>query len=429
MYGNTTPKEVSKKDSRNRSNTSAGRTVTPQPLPLDESDDDSTNSVVEEEVPSDDEEIPREDLIDRIKILQVAVKKSRTQIQELKRQLTEMTESADRKASEMLVRAQVQYFNKDERMFRRINALVHDKIFSYKKFITSQRDLDEFTDNNSLGSVIMTLLKVEKPDRLPFWNAYKEIVADAIANRRTTITNDLKKVVMSKYSTTYNMLSDTVSLSHYNLFCLFLSGIKADNKALNDQGKEVPSHKQLPTLEDILKLRQAPQRNNNTAFTFMVEHLAGTVIGQRKWKTTRCYAPLNKHMSVSDEAFMLLVLENQYDLWVNSDTASVGRGQYTKNGPNKKFCGWTNEGMRRFNQLLDEVRANRLKQYSKEVEDATFKTLAERYKTTMGMGRKNSRKRRRHVTDDSDQEDNQGVSNSIIPEDELFRLAQEMEEV
>jgi hypothetical protein len=49
---------------------------------------------------------------------------------------------------------------------------------------------------------------------------------------------------------------------------------------------------ELPTLEEILKLRQSPRNNNNTAFTFLVENLAGAVIGQRKWKTTRCYAPL-----------------------------------------------------------------------------------------------------------------------------------------
>ena len=98
--------------------------------------------------------------------------------------------------------------------------------------------------------------------------------------------------------------------------------------------------------------------DNNTTFTFIVEHLAGAVIGQRKWKTTRCYAPLTKHMSISDEAFMLLVLENQYELWINSDTTKVGQGKYTENGPNKKFCGWTNEGMRRFNKLLKEVRTN-----------------------------------------------------------------------
>jgi hypothetical protein len=41
--------------------------------------------------------------------------------------------------------------------------------------------------------VIMNILKVEKPDRLPLWNVYKEIATDALANRWMTITNDLKK--------------------------------------------------------------------------------------------------------------------------------------------------------------------------------------------------------------------------------------------
>jgi hypothetical protein len=58
--------------------------------------------------------------------------------------------------------------------------------------------LDDFIPIYSLGNIIMTFLKIENPDKLPFWHCYKEIVADAIANRRTTITNDLKKIVMSK---------------------------------------------------------------------------------------------------------------------------------------------------------------------------------------------------------------------------------------
>jgi hypothetical protein len=82
---------------------------------------------------------------------------------------------------------------------------------------------------------------------------------------------------------------------------------------------------ELPPLEDILKLRQSPRNNNNTAFTFFVEYMAGAVIGQCRWKTTRCYAQLSKHMAMLDEAFMLLlVLENQYELWINSDSNKVG---------------------------------------------------------------------------------------------------------
>jgi hypothetical protein len=209
-----------------------------------------------------------------------------------------------------------------------------------------------------------------------------------------------------------------------------MSGIRAENKSISDKGGEVPTHNRLPTLQEILKIRQAPRSNNNTTFTFIVEHLAGAVIGQRKWKTTRCYAPLTKHMSVSDEAFMLLVLENQYELWMNSETTKVGRGKYTENGPNKKFCGWTNEGMRRFNELIEEVRTNRNKPYSKDVEEATFKTLAERYKALLAGSRKNSRKRHRHGSElGHGGEDEDDDDNPIIPEDELILLASIIEGV
>jgi hypothetical protein len=46
--------------------------------------------------------------------------------------------------------------------------------------------------------LVMTMLKIDKPDQLPWWNVYKDSVADAISNQWTTVTNDLKKVVMSK---------------------------------------------------------------------------------------------------------------------------------------------------------------------------------------------------------------------------------------
>jgi hypothetical protein len=129
-------------------------------------------------------------------------------------------------------------------------------------------------------------------------------------------------------------------------------------------------------------------------------------------------------MSVSDEAFMLLVLENQYELWMDAESTRVGRGRYTNNVPNKKYCGWSNKGMRRFNILLAKVRNNQNKQYSKEVEDATTRTLAERYQTLMAVRGRNSHKRWRHHVPDSDDEANQEEDDdSIYAEDELILLA------
>ena len=174
------------------------------PLTITQGDDGSEVDSIMQEIQNDDGALLDQDnLVDRIHALQIIVKKMMKRNNELRREVGELRESAESAAqetSDILARAQEQNYERDARTYRKINALVLTKIFSLKKFIISQRDLDDFTGNSSLGMVIMNILKVETPDRLPFWNTYKEIVVDAIANRRTTITNDLKKIVMSKYS-------------------------------------------------------------------------------------------------------------------------------------------------------------------------------------------------------------------------------------
>jgi hypothetical protein len=172
------------------------------------------------DIESEDESITRERIIYWYRELQVNVRNMEKENEELRREVGELRERAACETIEMLGRAQVQYYERDERMYRRINALVLDKIFPFKKFIISQRDPDDFTGNTSLGMVVMNMLKVEMLDQLPFWNVYKEIVADAIANRQTTITNNLKKVVMSKYSkkiTVYGLLWDKIFLTTFYL--------------------------------------------------------------------------------------------------------------------------------------------------------------------------------------------------------------------
>ena len=125
-------------------------------------------------------------------------------------------------------------------------------------------------------------------------------------------------------------------------------------------------------------------------------------------------------MTVSDEAFMLLVLENNCGKWLEADGTKVGRGKYTENAANKKFCGWRNEGMCRFNELNKFLTENRKKQYCKPVEEEIVKTFAETYKSLLGVNRKNSRAKRRHET--MQEEDNYDDDSSVLPQDELHLL-------
>ena len=99
--------------------------------------------------------------------------------------------------AEMLSRTQKQ-MERDQRTFKKVYALVMEQVFPYKKFIKNQQDLDDITNTTSLGKLVMDKMKIDQAERFPFWNAYKEIVADAIANRRTIVSNELKKIVMSK---------------------------------------------------------------------------------------------------------------------------------------------------------------------------------------------------------------------------------------
>jgi hypothetical protein len=143
--------------------------------------------------------------------------------------------------------------------------------------------------------------------------------------------------------------------------------------------------------------RRGNDGTNNRAFTFIVEHLAGVVIGHRCWKLNRCYTPLSEAMTISDEAFMLLVLENNCELWKDAVSNSVGCGKYTENARNRKFCGWSDEGIKRFNKLIKEVRVNWVQQYKVMVEKEVCQTLAKCYRKMLGVKHKNSHKCCHHM--------------------------------
>ena len=101
-----------------------------------------------QDVRSDEENLDQDELVDRIHALQVIVKKMMKRNDELRMEVGELRESAESAAletSDILARAQEQNYQRDARTYRKINALVLEKIFSFKKFVISQRDLDDFT--------------------------------------------------------------------------------------------------------------------------------------------------------------------------------------------------------------------------------------------------------------------------------------------
>jgi mRNA-degrading endonuclease HigB of HigAB toxin-antitoxin module len=145
----------------------------------------------------DDVEFSNEELVKWIRMLQEEVRHLDNMNEVMKKEVNELKVRVETASTDIIGRSQ-KSVEVDGHTYRTINTFVVNKVFLLKKFVSSQQELDDFTSDNSLGKIVMDKMRVEIPDRMPYWSAYKEIVADAIANRRTTITNDMKKVFMSK---------------------------------------------------------------------------------------------------------------------------------------------------------------------------------------------------------------------------------------
>jgi hypothetical protein len=109
---------------------------------------------------------------------------------------------------------------------------------------------------------------------------------------------------------------------------------------------------------------------DSDAFKFFCNHFLQNVIGKIEWRTNKAVKKITDVATPSDEAFALLLLENSEDRWRdmhvkrNLKTSDVpakytNAGNKTKKGHSCKFKGWNNNGIKRFNQLLDVVIANR----------------------------------------------------------------------
>jgi hypothetical protein len=109
----------------------------------------------------------------------------------------------------------------------------------------------------------------------------------------------------------------------------------------------------MPAMEDVLAMRL----NTNGAYSIFCENVVSQVVGKTSWKSKGHSVLMSNIATVSDEAFAVILLENSYELWKDmaghgDDYVSKVETRYTKNGAGtKKYQGWVDEGLRRFNDL------------------------------------------------------------------------------
>jgi len=133
----------------------------------------------------------------------------------------------------------------------------------------------------------------------------------------------------------------------------------------------------------------------------------------KKCGTSTSVAHVSTKYTPSGKAYLYVILENSYELWISVEGSRVGTGNLTKDGTNKKYCGWTVEGIKKYNHYMDKVKSNREAVGAKDVEEAVVNTLKQRYewetrRNTIAV-RRRRRKRRHHILLDGNDSEGEGL--------------------
>ena len=123
-----------------------------------------------------------------------------------------------------------------------------------------------------------------------------------------------------------------------------------------------------PRPDEVAKLLS--QENYDT-YSWFCLHFLKSVVGYDKWEKNFTKVKLSDFVMPSDEAFALLVYENNHDRWLDMyerqdyKTSEV-ENKWTNSGNNrnsgghvKRFNGWSVEAYKRFNDLSTSIKKNR----------------------------------------------------------------------
>ena len=140
----------------------------------------------------------------------------------------------------------------------------------------------------------------------------------------------------------------------------------------------------MPVTPDTLKERY--EENNYPVYKDFVSFFVSGVVGVRKFDRNKCHVKYNKYVTISDEAFTVLTLENNWERWssmadaddwkesdVPSKWTTSKEKRKAKSKPAcdenssvdndcpqaKRYRGWSAQGIARYNQLFEEVKKER----------------------------------------------------------------------
>ena len=229
----------------------------------------------------------------------------------------------------------------------RIQMYVKAHIFRKVKFVQNEK---------MLMDVMVAVEKTEKfrdqRSREAFKSVYKGVVMEAI-----------------------NVRQSACDQAGYKIVCQYLSSHVFDDGCGNES--LIPDDLQFFSLDTICKLRQATTADEVNAFKWFFGEFVECVSGKRVWSRHKYHDLISEAVNwdtgvqivtVSDEAFALLLLDNYIEKWKVKFVAKLqGKGlekridgKYTAaTRGNFVFGGWSRAGQKKFNYYVNKVKEDR----------------------------------------------------------------------
>jgi hypothetical protein len=138
---------------------------------------------------------------------------------------------------------------------------------------------------------------------------------------------------------------------------------------------EAYDKEELPDMTELLLLCQGCEAE----WFWFDNNVIECVSGKRAWGKEKSMKVLTESITASDEAFALLLLINNWDKWLAEEEKPPRKKDPMYTGStkgNKKFQGWSDLGIAKYNELLEKVEHDRDSMQGKEIEKAFLQAKA-----------------------------------------------------
>jgi hypothetical protein len=268
-----------------------------------------------------------------------------------------------------------QHPDRKQHVCDRIQLYVKTHLFRKVKFIK---------DENMLMELMAVVEQTEKfrdqRSRDAFKSIYKGVVMEAINIRRSACDQAGGRIVEQYLSSNLATMTD--------------GGCNNGSAPLNIENLSFFN------LEKFCKLRRAHSEDEVKAFNWFFGEFMDCVSGKRVWSRHKYHALISEAVNrdtgvqiitVSDEAFGLLLLENYMEKWKRRFVAKANGvvlekkldGKYTASTKgNFVFGGWSKAGQKQFNFYVNMVKADRAGAGARQME---FNFLSHMQRTPIGQ--------------------------------------------